>query len=283
MTDQLKGQQAAVNPALYVVGTPIGNRGDLSQRAADLLCSADLICCEDTRRTAPLLKSIGVSGRLASLHQHNERSQIDEVLKRVSEGGIVALVSDAGMPVVSDPGVLLVKAAHQQGLPVIVVPGPSAVTSALAVAGIEGDSWQFVGFLQRKEDALVQQLETSTVTVAFESPQRIAASLQAIAERWPKRQVTICRELTKAFEQVVSGTAEELRQQLADELIPARGEFTVVVSGVEAEAQTLQLEAVVAQARQLVEAGAKAKVACKVVANLSGHKASLIYDLLHQS
>lgn len=216
---------------LVVVGTPIGNLEDLSPRAAATLRDADLVACEDTRRTAVLLRHAGADVRMVAVHQHNEASRIADLVGRMREGARVALVSDAGMPLVSDPGARLVRASAEAGLPVRVVPGPSAVTAALAASGIaEGGGFAFAGFVPRKgpeRRAVLDALDAARVpTVAFESPQRLPALLADLAARMPERPVAVCRELTKIHEEVVRGTAAELAERFGQ---PPRGEIAVVV------------------------------------------------------
>ena len=216
---------------LVVVGTPIGNLEDLSARAARHLRDADLVACEDTRRTAVLLRHAQADTRMVSVHRHNEASRVADLVARMRQGARVALVSDAGMPLVSDPGARLVRAAVDAGLPVAVVPGASAVTTALAVSAIaEGDGFTFIGFVPRRgaeRRAALDALVASAVpTVAFESPQRLLALLGDLAERAPDRPVAVCRELTKLHEEIARGTAGELAARFTQ---PPRGEIAVVV------------------------------------------------------
>ncbi|WP_217914935.1 16S rRNA (cytidine(1402)-2'-O)-methyltransferase [Miltoncostaea marina] len=216
---------------LVVVGTPIGNLEDLSPRAARCLREADLVACEDTRRTAVLLRHAGAQTRMVPVHRHNEAGRVADLVARMREGARVALVSDAGMPVVSDPGSRLVRAAADAGLPVEVVPGPSAVIAALAVSGLAGGhGFAFLGFVPRKgpeRRAALDRLDRLTVpAVLFESPQRLPALLDDLAARWPARPLAVCRELTKLHEETVRGTAAEVAERLAE---PPRGEIAVVV------------------------------------------------------
>jgi 16S rRNA (cytidine1402-2'-O)-methyltransferase len=217
--------------SLTVVGTPIGNLADLSPRAADRLRGADVVACEDTRRTATLLRHAGSSARMVSVHRHNEASRVAHLVARMGEGARVVLVSDAGMPLVSDPGARLVRAAIDAGVGVEVVPGPSAVTAALAVSGLgTGDGFSFAGFVPRRgaeRNEVLEALASSPVpVVAFESPQRLPALLTDLAERIPDRPVAVCRELTKLHEEILRGTAAELAGRLTE---PLRGEIAVVV------------------------------------------------------
>ncbi len=217
--------------SLVVVGTPIGNLADLSPRAADALRGADLVACEDTRRTAPLLRHAGSGAKMVAVHQHNEAARAADLVARMRDGARVALVSDAGMPLVSDPGARLVRAALDASLPVEVVPGPSAVTAALAASGLAGEGgFAFLGFAPRRAAERRRLMEAlaglDVPAVAFESPRRLPALLGEIARAWPERPVAVCRELTKLHEEVVRGTAEEVAERLSE---APRGEVTVVI------------------------------------------------------
>lgn len=216
---------------LVVVGTPIGNLDDLSPRAAAALRDAAAVACEDTRRTAVLLRHAGSDVPMVALHAHNEAARAAELCARMVAGERVALVSDAGMPLVSDPGARLVRAAVEAGVAVSVVPGPSAVTAALALAGLgEGAGFTFLGFLPRRPAERVALMERlaglDEPAVGYESPQRLQASLQALAQAHPDRAVVVCRELTKRYEEVLRGTAAEVAAAVAE---PPRGEITVVI------------------------------------------------------
>ena len=216
---------------LVVVGTPIGNLEDLSPRAAACLRDADIVACEDTRRTATLLRHAGADTRMLAVHQHNEAARAADLVARMRAGGTVALVSDAGMPLVSDPGARVVRAAIDAGLPVTVVPGASAVTAALAASGLAGEAgFAFLGFVPRKgaeRRAAMRRIGTLDVpAVCFESPQRLPALLAELAAAWPAREVAVCRELTKVHEEVVRGTAAELAARFTT---PPKGEISVVI------------------------------------------------------
>src|SRR5436190_4423300 len=209
---------------LVVCPTPIGNLEDITLRALSSLRDADVIACEDTRRTRVLLDRFGVKARLVSYHEHNEEARARELVGRMRDGETVALVSDAGMPLVSDPGFVLVRESVAAGLAVEVLPGPSAVITALVASGLPSAQWRFVGFLPRKQSELASVLASPETLVAFESPKRLAKSLAAIA---PDRDVAVCRELTKMHEEIVRGTASELAARYADS--PPRGEIVLVV------------------------------------------------------
>lgn len=215
---------------LYVCPTPIGNLRDITLRCLDVLSRVDLIACEDTRHTRVLLAHYGITSRLMSFHEHNEEQRLQVLLPLLREGKDVAVVSDAGMPGLSDPGFSLVRACAAEGLPVTVLPGPSAVSTALVLSGLPSERFAFVGFLARGKNKLLDQVAafdgTGAVLVAFESPRRIATSLAWIAERWPERQVVVCRELTKIYEEAIRGTAAEVQSRLPE---PVKGEIVLVL------------------------------------------------------
>ncbi len=221
---------------LDVVATPIGNLGDLSDRARQALAGADLVAAEDTRRTQVLLGQIGVSKPMVSLHSYNEGQRVPEVLERLQAGGNVALVSDAGTPLLSDPGYELVRAAAQAGVRVSMIPGPSAITAALAVAGLPTTRFSFEGFLPaagRERRAVLGALAGETRTmVFFEAPHRIAESLVDLSTQLgAQRPAVIARELTKLHETVYRGTLEQLCGMAAGDANLQRGEITLVVAG----------------------------------------------------
>ncbi len=227
---------ASVNGRLQVIATPIGNLADLSERARTALETADLIAAEDTRHTGAMLRALGIARPLLSLHAHNEAARTPELLAQLAAGKSVALVSDAGTPLLSDPGFTLVQQAVRAGIPVSVVPGPSAVTAALAVAGLPADRFCFEGFLparaRERRTALAALAHEPRTLVFFEAPHRIVAALAAMAAQLGgDRQAVVARELTKAHETIYRGTLGELAQRAASEENFARGELTVVVHG----------------------------------------------------
>lgn len=223
MTDGREGR-------LWLVATPLGNLGDLSLRAIETLRAAELIACEDTRRTQVLLQHHDIRAPLISYHEHNERARAAELVQRLREGARVALVSDAGTPAVSDPGYRLIRAAIEAGVALEWIPGPSAVIGALVLAGLPLDQFTFAGFLPVKTGQRVQRLtrlqQEGRTVIAFEAPQRLTKSLAAIRETWGNVPVAVCRELTKLHEEVRRGTADELLAHYADH--PPRGEITLV-------------------------------------------------------
>ena len=258
---------------LVVCPTPIGNLGDVTLRVLAALREADLVACEDTRRTRILLDRYGVNAQLLSYHEHNERARSDQLVGRMREGAVVALVSDAGMPLVSDPGLVLVRACVAAGLGVEVLPGPSAALSALVASALPAEHWRFVGFLPRKRGELERAFASTDTLVAFESPRRLAAALEVLAAAHPERRVAVCRELTKIHEEVVRGTAAELAARYRAQA--PRGEIVLVVGP--APAAAVDLEAPLDAVRRLVAAGAKPRVAAGVVAELTGTSANVLY------
>jgi 16S rRNA (cytidine1402-2'-O)-methyltransferase len=259
---------------LVVCPTPIGNLEDVTLRVLSALREADVVACEDTRRTRVLLDRYGVAARLVSYHEHNEERRAAELVERMREGQVVALVSDAGMPLVSDPGYVLVRACVGAGLPVEVLPGPSAAITALVASGLPADEWRFAGFLPRKKGELRRTLsEPGGTLVAFESPWRLPATLALLAELDPDRQAAVCRELTKAHEEVVRGSAAELAERYAGR--PPKGEVVLVLAPFvpSGSSDSAALNAL----GRLVEAGARPRKAAAVVAELTGESANALY------
>jgi len=220
-----------LDPGLYIVATPIGHLGDLSFRALETLKHVDHIFAEDTRRTKKLLHHYELKTPLTSYHAFNEASRVQSILDLMQEEQAIALVTDAGMPCVSDPGARLVLACQQADLPFTVIPGPSAVTTALALSGFPGDNFSFLGFLPRKKGARGKMLELwitqPTSLILFESPYRLKALLEELKLLIPDRTLFIGRELTKMFEEKLWGTAHELLEQLGEKTV--KGEITLVI------------------------------------------------------
>jgi 16S rRNA (cytidine1402-2'-O)-methyltransferase len=259
---------------LLVCPTPIGNLQDVTQRVLVALAQADAVACEDTRHTRLLLERHAVTAQLVSLHEHNERARARQLVQRMREGQVIALVSDAGTPLVSDPGFALVRECLAAGIEVEVLPGPSAVTTALVASGLPADRWLFVGFLPRKRAELQRLLaHTGETLVAFESPRRLAGTLRALAQIDPGRPTAVCRELSKLHEEVRRDSAAELASHF--EATPARGEIVLVVgaSPPGAASRGTALQAL----RDLVAAGARPRPAAAVVARLTGVGANELY------
>jgi 16S rRNA (cytidine1402-2'-O)-methyltransferase len=261
---------------LAVCATPIGNLEDVTLRVLRELAEADVVLCEDTRRTRILLDRHGISARLLSYREHNEAARTAELLPRLQAGERMALVSDAGLPAISDPGARLVAAALDAGIPVTVLPGPSSVETALVASGLAGDRYQFLGYLPRGAKplaALWEELAGVTwPTVAFESPQRLPATLRSLASVAPDRRVAVCRELTKQFEEVVRGTARQVADRFAE---PPKGEIALVVGGGEPVApdDALALEAMA----ELASLGVGRGRAAELVARLTGVPRNRLY------
>lgn len=229
-----------MKPGLYIVGTPIGNLQDITLRALEALRSADLIVAEDTRRTRKLLARHGIAGALTSCHRFNEAARSGDIIARIRAGAVVALVSDSGMPGVSDPGARIVAACRRMGLVVTCLPGPSAVTTAMALCGFGGSPFSFGGFLPRKPGARRRRLEDllgrDEPVVLFESPHRLLGTLEEIEQVAGARPVFVGRELTKQFEETRTGTPAELRAAFGGRAV--KGEIVLVVAPAAQQAST---------------------------------------------
>ena len=264
--------------ALAICATPIGNLGDITLRVLEELREADVVLCEDTRRTRVLLERHGVAARLQSHHRHNEAARAKDVLGRLERGERVALVSDAGLPGVNDPGARLIAAAVAAGLPVTVLPGPSAVETALVGSGLVGERYQFVGYLPRRAAelrALAGELARwPHPVVAFESPRRLPASLAALAQAMPERPAAVCRELTKRFEEIARGSVLELAGRFPE---PPKGEIAVVLGAGHVVADEVSSEGAVDAVAELVAAGVAHRQAVDLVARLTGTGRNRLY------
>jgi 16S rRNA (cytidine1402-2'-O)-methyltransferase len=266
---------------LWIVGTPIGNLGDLSPRATETLATADLIAAEDTRRTGRLLAAAGLDRHppMIAYFEGNERERTPELIARLAAGEAVALVTDGGMPGVSDPGYRLVAGCAAAGIDVRVVPGPSAAIAALVLSGLPTDRFAFEGFLPKKAGERRRRLDTlrddDRTIVLFESPKRAAALLTDVEAVLGDRRVALARELTKRFEEVRRGRASEIRAQLGE----LRGEVVVVIEG-RTQPVPVDLEACLEEARALVAAGMKKREAARDVAARHGLPANDLYRAL---
>ena len=262
---------------LAVCATPIGNLEDVTLRVLGELREADLVLCEDTRRTRILLDRHGIEARVASFHRHNEAARTAEILTRLAGDERIALVSDAGLPGVNDPGARLLAAALAAGVPTTVLPGPSAVETALVASGLVADRYQFVGYLPRRDaelGALARELAAwPSPVVAFESPRRLPRSLATLAGEMPDREAAVCRELTKRFEEIVRGSLEELAQRFRE---PPRGEITVVLGSWAVDA-AIDLDEALAAVGELVAAGVSRRPAVDLVARLTGAPRNELY------
>jgi 16S rRNA (cytidine1402-2'-O)-methyltransferase len=270
-----------VTGTLFLVGTPIGNLGDLAPRVRDTLAAADLIAAEDTRRTGRLLAHLALPDRhLLSFFEGNERERTEEVLRRLRDGATVALVTDGGMPTISDPGFRLVRACAAEGIDVRVVPGPSAALAALAVSGLPTDRFVFEGFLPRKAGERRRRLaslaDDPRTVVCFESPRRLRAMLAEAQASLGDRQAAVARELTKLHEEVLRGPLSALLDRIGDE--PLKGEVVVVIAGADPAAD--DVGDLVGEARALVAEGVRAREAARIVAERHDASANRIYRQL---
>jgi 16S rRNA (cytidine1402-2'-O)-methyltransferase len=266
---------------LYVVATPIGNLEDLSARAKSILRQVDLIACEDTRRTGRLLAAIGVHTPMSSYFEHNEHRRALELVERLKAGASIALVSDAGTPIVSDPGYRLVRAAIDAGIAVTAVPGPSAVAAAISIAGLPSNRFTFEGFLPPKSaarSAALKALRNEPRTmVFFEAARRLGATLREMAAAFGEnRRAAVLRELTKTHEETIRGTLGELASRFAAQ--PALGEITIVVEGTAEAATTPDSEVAEVTIEKLLEAGMGLKEASALLARLTNRSRREIYQ-----
>jgi 16S rRNA (cytidine1402-2'-O)-methyltransferase len=266
---------------LAVCATPIGNLEDVTLRVLRELREADLVLCEDTRHTRRLLERHGIDARLRSYHEHNEAQRTAEILPRLEAGERVALVSDAGLPAISDPGGRLLGAAVEAGVPVTVLPGPSAVETALVASGFGTDRFQFLGYLPRgtgERRALWAELARwPHAAVGFESPQRLPAALASLAEALPERPVAVCRELTKRFEEVARGPASALAERFSE---PVKGEVTIVIGpdeGAAGGAAAGDEEGALEAVSELVAGGLSRRSAADLVSRLTGLSRNRLY------
>jgi 16S rRNA (cytidine1402-2'-O)-methyltransferase len=264
---------------LFVCPTPIGNLDDITLRVRDALVSADFIACEDTRRTGSLLDKLGIrpAPTLVSNHEGNETARATELAQRIERGATVALVSDAGMPAISDPGYRLVRRCIDRNLDVIVLPGPSAVPVALVASGLPTDRWRFEGFLPKRAGEMERVLRCTETVVAFESPRRVGDSLAALAAIAPDRPAAVCREMSKMHEEISRGSLAELARRYRGDV---KGEIVLVIGPASAEEHEEDVGFAVDALRHLVQSGARPRAAASVVAALTGTRANDLYRAL---
>ena len=264
---------------LIVCPTPIGNLEDLSDRARRALREADVVACEDTRRTGLLYERLEMRRpRLVSNHEGNEADRARQLAQAIERGAKVVLISDAGTPAISDPGYRLIQACIDRGLDLEVLPGPSAVTTALVASGLPTDRWRFEGFLPRRAGELERVLGGGETVVAFESPRRLPDSLAALAALAPDRPAAVCRELTKLHEDIVRGSLAELARRFRSEV---KGEIVVVIGPAASRtASAPDIAFAVDALRRLVQSGARPRAAASVVAALTGTRANDLYTAL---
>jgi 16S rRNA (cytidine1402-2'-O)-methyltransferase len=264
---------------LTVCPTPIGNMDDVTRRVREALVEADYIACEDTRRTGRLLEKMEISPRprLVSNHEGNEVSRATELVKRIERGDRIALVSDAGMPAISDPGYRLIRACIDRGLEIVVLPGPSVVPVALVASGLPSDRWRFEGFLPKRAGEMERVLNSTETVVAFESPRRISKTLAALAAIAPEREAALCREMTKLHEEVSRGTLSDLALRFKGEV---KGEIVLVIGPADSAGHGQDMAFAVEALKRLVQSGARPRAAATVVATLTGTRANDLYKAL---
>lgn len=272
---------------LYLVGTPIGNLADITYRAVDTLKNVDLIACEDTRVTKKLCAHYDIQTPLKSYHDHNKEQQTAYLIEQLQQGLSIALVSDAGLPLISDPGYELVVEARQQQLRVETVPGPNAGLTALMASGLPSFTYTFLGFLPRKEkqkiEILEQRMYEDSTLIIYESPHRIKDTLKAVAKIDTQRRVSIGRELTKKFEQIVTASVDELIRQFNAEEITVKGEFVLLIEGEAAKDDGTWYETmtITEHVDYYVNQGMKPKAAIKQVAETRNMKTGDVYNTYH--
>ncbi len=282
----LKRKKAVTVGKLYVVGSPIGNLGDFSPRAQETLSRVDFICAEDTRVTAVLLSKFGIKKPMISYHEHNARQRGEEILPRLLEGESCAVITDAGMPCISDPGEEIVKLCAEHGVEVAAVPGATAAMTALAISGLPSKRFCFEGFLsitKRIRREHLEQLKPLPQTLIFyEAPHKLKNTLNDLSEVLGNRRISLCRELTKLHEEVIRGTINEMIELYRD--TEPRGEYVLVVEGAPCEKhEQMTLEQAAEEASKLISEGMKQSEACKTVAKKSGFGKSEIYGELNKN
>lgn len=261
---------------LIVCPTPIGNLGDLSPRVRQALADADLVACEDTRRTGRLYEKLELTPpKFISNHEANEEDRAVQLAQAIERGAKLALVSDAGMPVLSDPGYRLMQVCIERSIEIEVLPGPSAITTALVASGLPPDRWRFEGFLPRRAGELERVLQSNETVVAFESPRRLPASLRALGALAPDRPAAVCREMTKLHEEIVRGSLSELSRRFREEV---KGEIVVVIGPTRRKrSDDPDIDFAVDALRRLVQSGARPRAAAGVVAALTGAAPNDLY------
>jgi 16S rRNA (cytidine1402-2'-O)-methyltransferase len=264
---------------LAVCPTPIGNVDDASPRIRETLIAADFVACEDTRRTGQLMDRLRIrpTPRLVSFHEGNESARAQELTQQIERGNTVALVSDAGMPAISDPGFKLIRRCIDRDLEVTVLPGPSVVPVAVVASGLPTDRWRFEGFLPRRAGEMERVLRSTETVVCFESPRRVGESLTALAAIAPDREAAVCRELTKVHEEVARGTLGELARRFRGDV---KGEIVLVIGPAETGDHGQDVGFAVDALRHLVQSGARPRAAASVVAALTGTRANDLYKAL---
>lgn len=284
-------QCRAMTSTLYIVATPIGNLEDITQRALRVLGEVDLIACEDTRHTQKLLNHFGIKTKTISYHEHNERERVEQLGQLLMSGKNVAVVSDAGTPLINDPGFRLVNLAIERGVPVVPMPGPSALVAALSASGLPSDQFFFAGFLPGRANARRAKLEelrsVPATLIFYEAPHRIAATVRDAFEILGDRDAVIARELTKLHEEFVRGTLSELAESMS-ETKHARGEMVLLISGANAEQDSSLIasdsssksDRLMKRVQELESSGTDSKAALKQAARELGFKRDEAYRLM---
>lgn len=274
---------------LFLVGTPIGNLADITYRAIDTLQQVDLIACEDTRVTRKLCNHYDIKTPLKSYHEHNKDQQTDYMIEQLLSGIDIALVSDAGLPLISDPGYELVVEARQHDIKVETIPGPNAGLTALMASGLPSYTYTFLGFLPRKDkekqNVLSERMFQSSTLIIYESPHRVTDTLKVIDKIDSQRRVSLGRELTKKFEQIVTADVNTLLTMLQNSEIPLKGEFVILIEGAEAEISTTWFDDMSTEEHvdyYIKEKNIKPKAAIKMVAEDRQSRTSEIYNIYHQ-
>ncbi|OEL04717.1 16S rRNA (cytidine(1402)-2'-O)-methyltransferase [Staphylococcus casei] len=272
---------------LYLVGTPIGNLADITYRAVKTLKEVDLIACEDTRVSKKLCAHYEIATPLKSYHEHNKIQQTEYLIEQLQEGISIALVSDAGLPLISDPGYELVVAAREHQIKVETVPGPNAGLTALMASGLPSFTYTFLGFLPRKEkqkqEILENRMYEDSTLIIYESPHRVKDTLKTIQKIDKNRKVSLGRELTKKFEQITTSNVDDLLNQLQEGLIPTKGEFVVLIEGAVAVEDTSWFEemTIAEHVNYYIDQDMKTKAAIKQVAEIRHMKTGEVYDVYH--
>ena len=268
---------------LYVVGTPIGNLGDMTYRAVETLKSVDFIAAEDTRVSAKLLNYFGIKKPMVSYHEHNHKYSGESIIKRIIAGETCAVITDAGMPCISDPGEDLVRLCAENGIPTEAVPGPSALISALAVSGLDTSRFAFEGFpsvaKRSRYETLSACAHEERTLIFYEAPHKVIATLNDLLKFFGDRKITLCRELTKLHEEIIRTTLSEAVNLYSEEN-PPRGEYVLIVEGYKEEVKPLTCEDALAQVSELVAKGMRGADACREIAKTSGFSKSELYTML---
>lgn len=275
-------QEQILSGSLYIVATPIGNLGDVSERAIEVLKQADLIAAEDTRHSKTLLERFAIKTKVKAYHEHNEEQFTSKLIQQIVDGESIALISDAGTPLINDPGYKLVTAAHDNGIKVVPVPGPSAIITALSACGLPTNKFIFEGYLPAKKEArkkcLKELVSESRTLIFYEAPHRIRDSIQDMHDVFgSERRVTIARELTKQYEQIVRDNLSVINEKLISEEIKHKGEFAVIVEG----AQEISItDKEVLRINQILSEKLSPKDAAGLTAKISGKKKNEVYQMV---